>query len=284
MRRILLPILVLACTGVGPVAATLPDWHLFVVDVLEDAEEIWLRGTGGGVGTGAGPQYEGTAIGLPTFDFFNVELLGGGPVELVTSEGLASVRTEVLAGEGLDFGYSVSFGLTGGLADAGERYAFLLFMTNTELEIQWDPIEIIGGAAVTVRQEYGTGSTTIPLVTPSTQGYAGSAGPVVAGSIVQTANSEVGIVGALDTSICWTCTMSSSAPDDWPESYARGVAVQVGHTDFAGPGGQWRWQYKGFGYAAPSETIPLTAGLGAYAPIGDDWALFRFERPPLLPV
>jgi hypothetical protein len=85
-----------------------------------------------------------------------------------------------------------------------------------------------------------------------------------------------GLVGAFNWNPCKLCDGASSSPDGTTETWHVGPetsGVESKTVQFVGPAGSWAWSWSGV-----MSTHFLAFGdpvIAAYAPIGDDWPMFR---------
>jgi hypothetical protein len=131
-----------------------------------------------------------------------------------------------------------------------------------------------------IRVQMRAGSGTSPLQ-PHTGDVMVSGPATYVGSESIKQREKVGLAGAFDWR-CSVCVGDYRAPDGRAGSFFGFGIPQTIHEErsseppmFAGPPGDWQWAWAG----AKVAEEPIVSGampvLGAFAPIGDDWVLYR---------
>lgn len=248
------------------------DWVLLTVPITRDSNSLYMRFETSGVLDGTGPAVlgfgsTGSFFG-PFVDTFN---MGGGPVDITTSEGAMSQRVQIQpGGPGGTFGGSFSSSCSGRCLTAGTVLRALVFVTNGTLTYSSSlVVDDIGVVPSTVTSGSGSGVITAGQVTNGGTGAA-VAGLAV-GSTTDTATTTDAIVGAFAYGNCLVgvCNSTWTAPDGTSGDVAsiRGgvIGFRSGEATFGGVAGSWSWSWTG--------TVG-TSAIGAFAPIGNAWRDF----------
>lgn len=277
MKKSLVLVAVLAASSLpGAHATEPPDWILIKVTAGPDgASDVHLTAGSTGHTTG-GILARGIASSDADSAFMDVGTWSDAPIGVKTNESLGSLEITPIepSTEGRFF---IAFGLGFSDLEPGATAVGLYFVTGAV----FDSVEVRGATAeagsVATEIHSGSGSTVIPLVTPADEGTALVVGPLAAGSTTHDASSIAGLVGGFDTIGCDRCTYGWRSPDARTGSGRSevlhapmfSIGSSEGDEAFAGPAGDWRWTWSGLQHDGGAPII------GAYAPIGEDWILFK---------
>jgi hypothetical protein len=290
--------LFLGILGVGlsiPMAARTapsarPDWILGVVTarapVYVEMQWDWQIKR-----AGAAPVVFGASnviSGLPrdpSYDWVWVEALPFEPLGVTSSKGARGLSLSLPGPNPVESALGAAGqkpqAYSGGRGELelqpGQTWATLAFVANATFDkLSWayrsnDP------SAVKISVRTGHGSRAISVGDSRNEGLA-AGGSFAAGSVMSRTRVSSGIVGAMDVA-CDACRGAWAAPLDLLGNWASRPASmlvdqpspmdQPNKTAFAGPGGNWSWQWIG----ATDPTAPTQ--LAAWAPVGDAWRLFK---------
>ncbi|MFN2613420.1 MAG: hypothetical protein ABR552_01200 [Actinomycetota bacterium] len=281
MRARLLLLVVLSSLMVaGPVARAdaPPDWALLTITAGASEAHVCAKWIVTQI-----PSPDGSA---PVFGWgfghtgFGTEILvrtdGYGPTSISTTKSLGGVSFQVTT-EGDPGSHIDQFVLVCGNLAPGERAAGVVFGTGLTIGVAPQPVFEFGDGTFTYDVETGTGSRAVLIAQPDDDGVGASVGSAAFGSSTPRQTADVGIVGAIDTyrTCLGMCRMGWASPDG--DMRALSVVSTPAYSSrvdgtFAGPAGEWSWWWTG---ATPGYDAHGAPVLAAYAPIGDEWTLFR---------
>jgi hypothetical protein len=248
--------------------------------------------SGEGHGTGTGPVLIGAGFGGMGPAFVPVTDFGNGGIRLRTTGDLGEADIEITPIGEDAFAFSIGSFSIGG--SPGGSQAVLVFAANAVID-SYDVKGTGGVGAPTLKT--GSGSTAIYVAGPGTTGVAVDAAAASAGASSFATTTTSGIVGGAVLDGCMRCTIEWTTPEGeqgsmelanlLPHGLRPPVPVPIpipvgsgsGDFSFAGPAGKWSWSWTGAG----ARVDPSTAVVGAFAPIGADWALFRGLAPVPIP-
>lgn len=283
-----IPVLLTAVViGVAPAplrAATPGNWALTRTTRPGPAHLVF-EGSGRVLGGGAVAQGFGLTIvdgrDRPRLSSVQIRRIGRDGEKVRFDTPIARQVTQVVPGPNSTFSFSldVQYG-----ASARERTATLLFFPNATLET----LHVSSAIPTTTRRGGGAAALSLGDSDPGLSSAGAGAGPLEAGSGAKSLISDSGIVGAIYAEGCAAvCTGSWQEGDGighgWTNYAAGPVGVLwTGDRMFSGPPGKWAWYWTGVMSTGGNDaTLRATdaadgsALVGAYAPIGDDWALFN---------
>lgn len=146
-----------------------------------------------------------------------------------------------------------------------QQASLLAFTAGGSFSSYGSFVTVVSGSA-TWTQTQGGGSRLILAGSPDDEGTGAVVASAGAGSTWKTVDATAGLAGAMNLAACAACTGQWSAGDDVAASFTVSPAGTDGAPTFAGPAGPWSWDWSG---------VSTAAIVGAYAPVGDVWHLFR---------
>jgi LPXTG-motif cell wall-anchored protein len=313
-RRLGFGVLCLAIAGIAPLfaRASAPNDWVLATFVTDPATAMNVgSGSGGGSfglgpgfgpgasldvlvrahGTGTGPVLLGFGASFGPFGFVDVFERNTGGIHLRTTQELGAVDVQVQPGDDPGaFKFGAGIGTSSG---GGRRLAILLFATNAVI----DSYSIDSSGGSTPQVHAGSGSRAIEIAGPEASGVAVDASVAAAGTSTVGSDPHAGLVGGVLWG-CTRCTVSWTTPDHHDGSFTQtnppSIPVPLplppvplppipfppgliaGDTTFAGPAGSWTWSWTGANLRAD---YPGPTMMGAYAPVGDLYSLFRESGP-----
>lgn len=295
LSLLLVAVLTAALLAVPSASAAKPNWVLQTFEAdFATRFHVAQRIKVGLIGPG--PWVFGFAVSVlsdrssANFSDAFVFTLGGSDMSVRTSGGAGGVHqritpvVEVISTGGRSFEFRFTLDITLG---SGQRFSTLLFLPNATMKV--NSAEVLPSFAIAShRVTKGSGATAMLVAGSKNRGTSASVGPVGAGGTSYAAKTR-GLVGAMEGAC--NCNGSWSGPGRrsgaWMSVTGDGIVsplfLREGHMAFAGPAGNWSWSWTGAsdaygtsGAAFGSATTPI---IGAWAPIGNDWRLFRYMRP-----
>jgi len=264
-------------------AATPDNWAL-IRTTRPGPAHLLFEGSGRVLGGGAVAEGFGLTIvdgrDRPRLSSVQIRRIGRDGEKVRLDTPLARQITQVVPGPNSTFSFSldVQYG-----ASRSERTATLLFFPNATL----DTLHVSSATPTTTRRGGGAATLSLGDSDPALLNAGAGAGPVEADSGAKSLISNSGIVGAIYAEGCAAVCSGSWQEGDgighgWTNYAAGPVAVLwTGDRMFSGPPGKWAWYWTGVMSTGGNDVV-FRAGdaadgsalVGAYAPIGDDWALF----------
>jgi len=272
--------------GVGP-ASAVADMDWFQVKVVAgpqgadfDIDTFFTAFSGGD-----GPLVSGFGYSRQGWGGAIVVDMGGGKSSLTTTRDYGGLHVNaVRTGSRVDSSAFISFPSM----PPGESASLLMFAPNVADFRAFRSVRFHNGSG-DVQVTSGSGSAVVEPVTSDSTGRALELASVAAGDAVHTTEQSTAIVGAM-VADCVKCDGGWTSPDGRTRDFSN-ISVPVvlhgagGAASFAGPPGTWQWRWSGVRAVQNDADDPnAPPALAAFAPIGDDWVLykpgFQGEPPP----